>query len=101
MANVLSVFFLISGSVTSRLDSQALSSTSSSAQTQLSQWPWRDEFKSYTSKISLALSEHIKQTCEKALNDEMQSYQASKTIPAVKLKGLDGILYSTCIFLTL
>lgn len=74
------------GSVTSRLDSQALSSTSSSAQTQLSQWPWREEFKSYTSKISLALSEHIKQTCEKALNDEMQSYQASKTIPAVKLK---------------
>lgn len=75
-----------SGSGTNRLDSQPLSSGSSPSHD--SQWSWRDEFKSRTSKISMALSESIKQTCEKALDEEMQSYKSSKRIPTVKLKGL-------------
>ena len=79
--------FTYSGSAGGRLDSQTLSSGSSSSQdAQL--WPWRDEFKSHISKISMALSERIKQTCEKALDDEMQLYRSSKRITTVKLKGL-------------
>ena len=81
------------GSGASRLDSQPIRSSSSSSQTQLSQWPWRDEFKSHISKISMALSESIKQSCEKALDEELQSYNTSKRIPAVKLRGLDVILH--------
>ena len=75
-----------SGSGTSRLDSQPLSSVSTP--TPDSQWPWREEFKSHISKISMALSESIKQTCEKALDEEMQMYKSSKRIPTVKLKGV-------------
>ena len=81
------------GSGASRLDSQPIRNSSSSSQTQLSQWPWRDEFKSHISKISMALSEGIKQSCEEALDEELQSYKASKRIPAVKLRGLDVILH--------
>ena len=73
----------------SRLDSQPISSTSSSSLTQMSQWPWRNEFKSHISKISMALSESIKQTCDKALEEEVKAYKTSKRIPAVKLKGVN------------
>jgi len=57
--------------------------------TQMSQWPWRNEFKSHISKISMALSESIKQTCDKALEEEVKAYKTSKRIPAVKLKGVN------------
>lgn len=76
-----------SGSGSSRLDSQPLGSGSSPSQ-DLQHWHWREEFKTRTSKISVAVSESLKQACEKALGDEMQSYKSSKRIPTVKLKGL-------------
>ena len=79
--------FTYSGSGGGRLDSQTLGSGSSSSQdAQL--WHWRDEFKSHISNISVALSERIKQTYEKALDQEMQLYKSSKRIPTIKLKGL-------------
>ena len=71
------------------MDSQTHSISGSLSQSQSSQWPWRDEFKSHTSKISLYLSDSIKKSCEKALDDELQSYQVWKKIPSVKLRGLD------------
>ena len=87
---------LISGSVTSKVDSQTHSISGSLSQTQSSQWPWRGEFKSHTSKISLSLSDSIKKSCEKALDDELQSYQVWKKIPSVKLRGLDdNCMYTT------
>lgn len=80
---------LISGSVTSKVDSQTHSISGSLPQSQSTLWPWRDEFKSHTSKISLALSDSIKKSFEKALDDEFQSYQAWKKIRSVKLRGLN------------
>lgn len=81
-----------SGSGSSRLDTQTLGTGLSSSQ-DLQHWNWRDEFKSHTSKISMALGESIKQAREKALDEEMQVYNSSKRIPTVKLKGLvDAIL---------
>lgn len=88
--------FSNSGSGGGRLDSQTLSSGSSPSQdAQL--WPWRDEFKSHISKISMALSESIKQTCEKALDEEMQLYKSSKRIPTIKLKGLKSAFLTACL----
>lgn len=89
-----------SGSGSSRLDSQPLSSGSGASQ-DLQHWHWRDEFKSHTSKISMALSESLKQACKKALDEEMQSYKSSKRIPTVKLKGLIDIFFyyqCACVF---
>lgn len=71
------------GSGSSRLDSP-LSSVSTSNPD--SQWPWREEFKSHLSKISVALSESIKRTGEKALEEGMQRYKSTKRIPTVRLK---------------
>lgn len=88
--------FSNSGSGGGRLDSQTLSSGSSPSQdAQL--WPWRDAFKSHISKISMALSESIKQTCEKALDEEMQLYKSSKRIPTIKLKGLKSAFLTACL----
>lgn len=47
----------------------------------------------------MALSESIKKTCEKALDDEMQLYRSSKRIPTVKLKGLKS--YCLCFMMVL
>jgi len=41
----------------------------------------------------MALSERIKQTCEKALDEEMQFYKSSKRLPTVKLKGLKSYCF--------
>ena len=89
------MIFTYPGSGGGRLDSQTLGSGSPSSQdAQL--WPWRDEFKSHISKISMAICERIKQTREKALDEEMQLYKSSKRIPTVKLKGLKSYMY--CLF---
>ena len=77
---------LCSGSGSSRLDSQPLSSVS--APNPNSQWPWREEFKSHISKLSMALSESIKHTCEKALEEGMQMYKSTQRIPTVRLRGV-------------
>ena len=47
----------------------------------------------------MALSESIKKTCEKALDDEMQLYRSSKRVPTVKLKGLKS--YCLCFMMVL
>lgn len=72
------------GSGSSRLDSQPLSSVS--APNPNSPWPWREEFKSHISKLSMALSESIKHTCEKALEEGMQMYKSTQRIHTVRLR---------------
>ena len=76
------------GSGASRPDSPSSSSLCNLSQSQMLQWPWRDKFKSHISKISVCISESMKQIYEKALDDEIQAYKALKRIPVVKLKGL-------------
>lgn len=74
------------GSGASRPDSPSSSSLCNLSQSQMLQWPWRDKFKSHISKISVCISESMKQIYEKALDDEIQAYKALKRIPVVKLK---------------
>lgn len=61
--------------------------SSSTGQSLGSQWPWRDEFKTFTSRISIAVAETVKKSCDQSIEEEIQQYQNNKKLSVVYIKG--------------